>query len=66
MSYGITITVKDNFATVSGQTNEVPEGTFQVSGHDDANGRAISVYRTRQDETAAVRLIATASGFGAP
>ena len=45
MSYSFGVTAKDNVLTISGQTTEVPDGQYNVSGHDDATDRSISVAR---------------------
>jgi hypothetical protein len=46
VSYSFVVQAKDNVLTVSGQTAEVPDGNYQVNGHEDDTSRSITVTRT--------------------
>lgn len=62
MSYGFNVTVKDGVITAPAEPNpHVPDGTFSIGGHEDADWLSVSV--TRKDE--AGRQIAQATGYGA-
>lgn len=61
MSYSFVVTVKDGTpaATITSGPGTVPDGTYQVSGHDDDQFRTIGV--TRADDSGQV---AQASAYG--
>lgn len=48
MSYKLTVVVKDGSASVT-QTDSVPDGTYDVMGHDDADRRDLGVTRRGPD-----------------
>lgn len=56
MSYSFRVKSESGTLTVEPGTN-VPDGTWQVSGHDDEHRRDLSVYQTGPDSS----LIAQAS-----
>lgn len=64
MSYSFNVTAKDGVINVPAEQQpnaHIPDGTFSVAGHEDADWLSVSV--TRKDETG--RQIAQASGYGA-
>jgi hypothetical protein len=60
MSYSFNVEVKDGKAAVAGDLTHVPEGTFAIGGHEDADWLSVSI--TRKDP--AGKQIAQASGYG--
>lgn len=48
MSYSITVAVKDGSASVT-TSGPVPDGEFQVNGHDDATRRDLGVIQRHAD-----------------
>jgi hypothetical protein len=42
MSYSVNVTVKDGTATATASSG-TPDGTFSITGHDDASVRSLSV-----------------------
>jgi hypothetical protein len=45
MSFSIQLEVKNNQITVQGQSTEVPDGRYSISGHEDSSGRSFSAAR---------------------
>jgi hypothetical protein len=59
LSYSFVVEAKDNVLTIATQTAEVPDGKYQVNGHEDGTSRSITV--TRTDDSAYV--VAQATGI---
>lgn len=58
MSYSFRIEAKGGALTVGTPSGTVPDGTYEVTGHDDAGSRNISVQQITGGQT-----VVSASGF---
>ncbi len=61
MSYHFTVTKADGQLTVAGSADLVPDGTFEIGGHEDDSYRSVGITRKDPGETT-VKVQAT--GFG--
>jgi hypothetical protein len=53
VSYSFVVTAKDSTLTVGTPTGPVPDGTYQVNGHEDEDWRSITVTRADDKQTVA-------------
>jgi hypothetical protein len=60
MSYSVNLKSQDGTVTVTGTSGTVPDGTWTVNGHEDANYASVGVARAKPEGGYVAQATATA------